>query len=86
LVTLDAGTRGLILLNTTITPDVLRVRLAPAFARLSAAQEAGARDRNAATTQPDRLARLKALGELRDAGVLDADEFLAEKARILASE
>jgi hypothetical protein len=29
------------------------------------------------------LARLKALGELRDSGVLTEDEFLREKAKIL---
>ncbi|MFD7011323.1 SHOCT domain-containing protein [Rhodococcus jostii] len=33
----------------------------------------------------DRIAALKQLGELRDQGVLTAEEFNAEKARILAS-
>jgi hypothetical protein len=35
------------------------------------------------STAPDRIARLKQLGDLRDAGVLTEDEFQQEKARLL---
>jgi hypothetical protein len=34
-------------------------------------------------TRPDPLEQLKKLGELRDAGVLTADEFEAKKAKLL---
>lgn len=34
---------------------------------------------------PDPIAQLKALGELRDSGVLTEDEFAAQKARILGT-
>jgi outer membrane murein-binding lipoprotein Lpp len=35
--------------------------------------------------QPDRIAQLKELGELKAAGVLTEEEFQAEKAKILSS-
>jgi hypothetical protein len=35
--------------------------------------------------QPDRIAQLKELGELKAAGVLTEEEFQAEKAKILGS-
>lgn len=38
----------------------------------------------AGTSEPDTLAQLKQLGELRDAGVLTEAEFEAQKAKILA--
>jgi outer membrane murein-binding lipoprotein Lpp len=38
-----------------------------------------------APAQPDRIAQLKALGELKAAGVLTEEEFQAEKAKILNS-
>jgi Predicted Zn-ribbon RNA-binding protein with a function in translation len=86
-VALNAGSRELMLLNTLLTPDILRVRLAPAFARLNAAREGAPRSHAVtAASQPDRLTRLKMLGDLRDSRVLDDDEFESEKARILASE
>jgi hypothetical protein len=86
-VTLNAGAREVMLLNTQLTPDVLRVRLAPAFARLAAAREtATPMPTVTAASQPDRLTRLKMLAELRDSGVLNEEEFQSEKARILASD
>ncbi len=39
----------------------------------------------AGSGEPDRLARLKELGELRSSGVLTDAEFESEKAKILAS-
>jgi hypothetical protein len=39
----------------------------------------------ASSGEEDRLAQLARLGELRDSGVLDAEEFRQEKERILAS-
>jgi outer membrane murein-binding lipoprotein Lpp len=38
-----------------------------------------------APAQPDRIAQLKELGELKAAGVLTEEEFQAEKAKILSS-
>jgi outer membrane murein-binding lipoprotein Lpp len=38
-----------------------------------------------AAPQPDRIAQLKELGELKAAGVLTEEEFQAEKAKILSS-
>jgi len=35
--------------------------------------------------EPDPIERLKALGELRDKGVLTEEEFAAQKAKLLAS-
>ncbi len=39
----------------------------------------------AAAPQPDRIAQLKQLGELKAQGVLTEQEFAAEKAKILAT-
>jgi hypothetical protein len=41
-------------------------------------------ERGDSTTAEARLASLKALGELRDAGILTEEEFSREKARLLA--
>ena len=73
------------LLNQTLTPNVLGVRLAPVFARLNAAKEAATQPSLPAPSAPDRLSQLKQLGELHSSGVLTDAEFEAEKARILAS-
>ena len=78
----NAGSREVMLLNTLLTPDMLRVRLAPAFARLAAARGAdGVKPDVSPAGQVDRLTRLKMLAELRDSGVLDQAEFQSEKAR-----
>jgi hypothetical protein len=44
-----------------------------------------ARVRHAIGHEPDQLSRLEQLGRLRDAGVLDADEFAVRKTAILAT-
>jgi Short C-terminal domain len=41
-------------------------------------------EQRSAPPAPDRLQQLKELGELKAQGVLDDDEFAAEKAKILA--
>lgn len=41
--------------------------------------------RPAAAPQPDLIAQLTQLGQLRDQGVLTEDEFAAQKARLLRS-
>jgi hypothetical protein len=79
LVELSAGPRALILLNETEAPDSVRVHLAPVLDRIELAHS------SSAPRPSDRLAQLKQLGELRDAGILTESEFQAEKARILAS-
>jgi hypothetical protein len=38
-----------------------------------------------APSQPDTIAQLKQLGELRDSGVLTEEEFAAQKAKILGT-
>ena len=50
------------------------------------ARERRAADRGAVAAQPpgeQRVDQLERLGQLRDSGVLSADEFAAEKKRIL---
>jgi hypothetical protein len=54
--------------------------------RMREARERRAADRGAVVAQPpaeQRVAQLERLGQLRDSGVLSADEFAAEKQRIL---
>ena len=53
----------------------------------SAAATAVVRERTAGGEAPDhRIEQLERIGRLRDSGVLDADEFAAQKAAILADE
>jgi predicted RNA-binding Zn-ribbon protein involved in translation (DUF1610 family) len=95
-INLDAGSRALMMLNTLLTPETLNVRLAPAFARIDAAQRSHSEvlaskqaltSQGAAVTvpssQPDPIEQLKRLGELRDSGVLTPDEFDAKKTELL---
>jgi hypothetical protein len=45
------------------------------------------RERTAGAEAPDqRIEQLERIGRLRDSGVLDADEFAAQKAAILADD
>jgi hypothetical protein len=86
IVELASGSRALLLLNGDEAPDLLRTHLAPAFTRIEEAHRRAAGGASVgAGAAPDRLAQLKALGELRDAGVLTPDEFEVEKARVLHS-
>ena len=85
LVHFNAGRRELLLVNRQVTPDVLQVRLAPVFARLDAAREAATAQQAPLPASDDRLAKLQQLGELRASGVLDEQEFLAEKRRLLGT-
>jgi hypothetical protein len=84
LIELVAGPRALLVFTDVETPDALRIHLAPVFEAISSSQRSSAQS---AASQPaqDRLSLLKQLGELRDAGILDEDEFRAEKARILGA-
>jgi hypothetical protein len=79
---LNARNRELMMLDGYTTPQVLQVRLAPAFARIKHANVPTATPPDASR---DRLALLRELGELRQSGVLTEAEFEAEKARLLSS-
>jgi Short C-terminal domain len=57
----------------------IAARMREARERRTAAREAG----GAASPAEERVAQLERLGKLRDSGVLSADEFAAEKQRIL---
>ena len=50
-----------------------------------ARQQAYANQAAPAMSTEDRVAKIKALGELRDQGLLTEEEFAAEKAKVLAT-
>jgi hypothetical protein len=81
-VELVAGPRGLILWHDLERPDQLRIHMTPILDRIATAQRSAAPHANPLDV---RLAQLKQLGDLRNAGVLTDEEFRAEKTRILAS-
>ena len=84
LIEFSAGARALIVLTESEPPDSMRVHLAPVFSRIESARRAPAGS-TPSNPMNDRIAQLKELAELRDAGVLTEQEFQAEKARVLAS-
>jgi hypothetical protein len=80
-----AGSRELLMLHSTVTPEVLEVRLAPAIARIQAAQAANeSQELPGGKQTPQSLAQdLQSLASLRDRGVLTDEEFeKAERAAL----
>jgi hypothetical protein len=58
---------------------------AQAAAQVQAQQAAAAPAAPAAASIDDKIAKIKELGQLKDAGLLTDEEFAAEKAKVLAS-
>ena len=80
LLSVEGGESEVVVYTNAVTPEVLRVRLAPIRGRIAMARRALDR-----TAGDGRLARLAVLGDLADRGLLTANEFELEKARILAA-
>ena len=57
---------------------------AQAAAQVQAQQVAAAPAAPAAASTDDKIAKIKELGQLKDAGLLTEEEFAAEKAKVLA--
>jgi hypothetical protein len=79
---LIAGARGILILNDVVTPDVLKLRLAPVFARLGEAK----RGIDAGHMRGgDPISRIEQLAALRDKGLVSNDEFEKSKRALLDS-
>ncbi len=71
------------------TPQELRAKIAPWSSRITrpaAPEPSPPAETTAAPAQPDTIARLRALADLRDRGALTDEEFAVEKARLLGQE
>lgn len=71
-----------------IRPPVVREMRHDLWVKMTTTPDASHQSRptiqSSSTDQDARIARLKELGELRSSGVLTEEEFLREKARVLA--
>jgi hypothetical protein len=81
LLRLTSGEGEVWLHHGSLTSEVLRLKLSPLWVRYEAAQRGGHSDRDKPPNDPVQL--LARLGELRDAGVLTDEEFLAKKTDLL---
>ena len=79
---LKAGRCEILLLNTSMSPQLWGVRLSPTFARIELARDAQPAEPTPKPGSRGIAAELAQLAALRDSGALTPDEFAIAKAKV----